>query len=35
MTGEVFTKVAWIYDRVAKQVGHPLSSAVPRIRPKT
>jgi hypothetical protein len=33
-TDEVFAKLAWIYDRIAKQVGHPLSSALPRIRPK-
>jgi hypothetical protein len=23
MTDEVFAKVAWIYDPVAKQIGHP------------
>ncbi len=34
MTDEVFAKVAWVYDRLAKQIGHPLSSALPRIRPK-
>src|SRR5258708_18334161 len=34
MTDEVFAKVAWIYDRLAKQQGHPLSSALPRMRPK-
>jgi len=34
MTDEVFAKVAWIYDRLAKQIGHPLSSALPRMRPK-
>jgi hypothetical protein len=30
---DVFMKISWIYDRVAKRIGHPLSSALPRIRP--
>ena len=34
ITDEVFTKIAWVYDRLAKQIGHPLSNALPRIRPK-
>ena len=29
-----FEKIAWLYDRVAKQVGKPLSSTLPRIKPK-
>jgi hypothetical protein len=33
MTDEVFAKIAWVYDRLAKQMDHPPSSALPRIRP--
>jgi len=32
MTDDVFAKVTWLYDRIAKQIGHPLSSALPRVR---
>jgi hypothetical protein len=28
-----FEKIAWLYDRVAKQVGKPLSRTLPRLRP--
>ena len=29
-----FAKVAWLYDRLAKQIGLPLANSYPRIRPK-
>jgi hypothetical protein len=29
-----FEKIAWLYDRIAKQVGKPLSSTLPRVKPK-
>jgi hypothetical protein len=34
MDDEVFKKISWLYDRIAKQVRKPLSSTLPRIRPK-
>jgi hypothetical protein len=35
MSDEVFAKIAWLYDRIANQIGHPLSKTLPRVQPKT
>jgi hypothetical protein len=29
-----YEKIAWLYDRIAKQAGKPLASTLPRVKPK-
>jgi hypothetical protein len=29
-----FEKIAWLYDRIAKQTGKPLAATLPRVKPK-
>jgi hypothetical protein len=33
MSDEVFKKIEWIYDRVAKQINWPLAATLPRVKP--